>query len=265
VLPALLPVSGVAMAVREPTGDDEVYLVETRLPPLPALLGLACRVTSAVSGGPLDWPRLPAADLAVAALVIRRSLLGDWIRAEARCSEPDCRELIDVSFSSGDYLRYHQPRLARGVVAAPESGWYTFAGTAVLFRVPTVADLLGLADEPDAADASGAEDRLAGRCVKAAGISRGLARRLDRAFVALAPDLDDLVGGHCPACGRDVMLRFDPLGYTLAELRDAFSGVYLQAHALASAYGWPEEAILGLPRGRRRRYASIIASEQALP
>ena len=44
-------------------------------------------------------------------------------------------------------------------------------------------------------------------------------------------------------------MRFDPLAYTLAELRNAFSGIHLETHALAAAYGWPEEAILALPRG----------------
>jgi hypothetical protein len=53
-------------------------------------------------------------------------------------------------------------------------------------------------------------------------------------------------------------MRFDPLTYTLTELRNAFSGIHLESHALAAAYGWPEEAILALPRTRRRHYASII-------
>ena len=58
------------------------------------------------------------------------------------------------------------------------------------------------------------------------------------------------------------MMRFDPLAYMLAELRQAFSGIHREAHELAAAYGWPEGAILALPRSRRRRYASIIADER---
>jgi hypothetical protein len=56
--------------------------------------------------------------------------------------------------------------------------------------------------------------------------------------------------------------RMTALAYTLAELRQAFSGIHLEAHALAAAYGWPETAILALPRSRRRRYASMIADER---
>jgi hypothetical protein len=234
------------MAVREPTGEDEVYLVETALPPLPALLGLARRATSGAAGEPLDWPGLPVTDLAAAALLIRHRWLGDGIRTEATCPHPDCRELIDVGFSTADYLRHHRPRLTRGVL-----------------HVPTVADLLEVGAGPLAGDDAVA-NLLTRRCVAAAEISRALARRLDRAFSGVAPSLDDLVGGSCPECGHAVTLRFEPLAYTLAELRDAFSGIYLQTHALASAYGWPEEAILALPRGRRIRYASIIASQRAV-
>jgi hypothetical protein len=93
-------------------------------------------------------------------------------------------------------------------------------------------------------------------------LSRALARRLDRALTALAPSLDGLVGGNCPACGHEVALRFDPLAYTLAELRHAFSAIHLETHSLASAYGWPEETILALPRDRRRRYAAFVVGER---
>jgi hypothetical protein len=252
----LLPVSGLALAVREPTGEDELYLVETTLAPLPALLELARRVTSTTAGGPLDWARLPATDLDAAALVIRRSWIGEVIRTDASCPGPGCGERIDVSFGIEDYLQHHRPRRPRGLTEAPGEGWFTLAGETVRFRLPTVADLLATATGDRPAEA------LSGRCVDAPEISRALARRLDRALSALAPSLDDLLGGRCPACGHEVTMRFDPLVYTLAELRNAFSGIYLETHALATAYGWPEETILALPRGRRRRYASFIADER---
>lgn len=252
----MLPVSGITLAVREPTGADELYVVETALPPSAALTGLAHRVTSTAAGDPIDWAGLPAADLAAAALLIRRSWLGEAIRTDTECPEAGCRERIDVSFGVGSYLAHHRPRRPRGVLAAEEAGWFTLAETAVRFRIPTVADLL-------AAESNGRPaDTLLGRCVDAPETSRALARRLDRALGRLAPTLNDLLGGTCPACGRDVTMRFDPLGYVLAELRNAFSGVLVEAHTLAFAYGWPEGAILALPRGRRQRYASYIADER---
>ena len=251
----MLPVSGMALAVREPTGEDEFFVVETAAAPLPAMLGLARRVASTATGDPPDWSSLPAADLDAAALVIRQSWIGDAIRTDARCTGPDCQERIDVSFGIEDYISHHRPRRPRNVTDAADEGWFSLAGAAVCFRIPTVADLLAAVsgDRPP--------EILSGRCVDAAEISQALARRLDRALSALAPSLDDLLGGSCPACGHEVTMRFDPLAYTLAELRNAFSGIHRETHALAAAYGWPEEAILALPRARRRRYASIIADE----
>ncbi len=57
----MLPVSGTALTVREPTGEDEIYLVETALAPSAAFLGLAERVATTAAGDPVDWPGLPAA------------------------------------------------------------------------------------------------------------------------------------------------------------------------------------------------------------
>jgi hypothetical protein len=252
----LLPVSGAALQVLEPTGEDELYLVETPLPPLPALAGLAGRVTRGPAGDPLDWPSLCAADLTAAVLEIRRSWIGDVISTDTRCPDPDCRDRIDVSFSIADYIRHHRPRRPRGLIQAPDQDWFALTGAPVRFRLPTVADLLAVASQDRPAEL------LSYRCIDAGELPRALARRLDRAFAALAPSLEDDLGGICPACGNQVTMHFDPLTYTLAELRSAFWGIHLETHALAAAYGWPEQAILALPRARRRRYASIIADER---
>jgi len=254
----VLPVSGVVLSVREPTGEDELFLVETTLAPLPAFLELARRVGRTAAGDPLDWTSLSASDIGAGALVIRRSWLGDAIRTDTTCPDPGCRERIDVSFGIEAYIEHHRPRRPRGVTKGPGEGWFELAGAPVRFAIPTVADLL------EAASASAPADTLSARCVDAAQVSPALARRLDRALAALAPSLDDVLGGSCPACGHEVTMRFDPLAYTLTELQAAFSGIYLETHALAAAYGWPEREILALPRTRRRRYASIVVDERSL-
>lgn len=253
----MLPVSGIELVVREPTGQDELYVVEATLSPVAALLGLAARVARTAAGAEVDWAGLPVADLDAAALTIRQTWIGDAISADARCQEPGCGERIDVAFGIGDYLRYHSPRRPRGARETGDLGWFALTGTDVRFRIPTIGDLLAAQTQREP------EIALASLCVEPADVSRAVARRLDRALSALAPSLNDLVGGGCPACGRSVALRFDPVGYTLADLRSAFAGVHWQTHAIAAAYGWPEDAILALPRGRRVRYASIIAEERS--
>jgi hypothetical protein len=260
-----------ALAVREPLGDDELYMAGTTAPPFLALLRLAQRAVSTAGGGQVDWAGLPATDLDATALIIRQAWLGNTISTDSKCPDPDCPERIDVSFRIADYVEHHQPRRRRGITGPDDEGWFTLAvparphgpaeapGPAVRFRIPTVADLL-------AAQSAGrsAADVLSARCVEAPGISQRLAKRLDRALSTVAPSLNDLVGGTCPACGQQVTLRFDPASYVLADLRQAFSGIHADVHAIAATYGWSEQAILALPRLRRRQYVALIAAQRAV-
>jgi hypothetical protein len=243
-----------AIDVREPVGDDELFLLETRLMPAAALVALAERVAT-VDGRPPDWDQVAAAQLGAVALAIRRAWIGDRIISEGRCPEPGCAERVDVSFSSATYLAHHRPRRPRNV-SVSEDGRYRVAGSPVRFRIPSVADLLAAGESAEPAGV------LASRCLEAAGLPTRPARAVDRALAALAPSLEGLVGGHCPECGAEVALRFDPLTYTMLELRDAFAGIYGETHALASAYGWPEETILRQPRSRRQRYAAMVFEDR---
>lgn len=253
----MLPVSGLTVIVREPTGVDEVSVVESALRGLPAMLDLARRVVTLTDGGPVDWDALPATDLVAVSLMIRRAWIGELITTEGNCPGAGCGERFDISFPVSSYLADHRPRHPRGVSQHSAAGWYLLPRSEVRFRIPTVADALAAAVARDPAG------ELASRCVDPPGGDAALARRIDRALSALAPGLDGLVGGSCPACGTALTLTFDPLLYTLSELRDTFRSVYDQTHALAVAYGWTEHAVLAMPRSRRGRYASLIARDHA--
>jgi hypothetical protein len=246
---------GPAIEVREPTGLDELLLLETRLPPAAALAALCDRVAT-VHGRSLDWQQVAATQLGAVALAVRRAWIGDRVLSEGRCPDPECGERVDVSFSGLTYLAHYQPGRPRNVRAG-DDGWFQLASASVRFRIPSVADLLAaeVSEEPAAA--------LAARCLVPEQLPARTARAVDRALTVLAPSLEGLIGGHCPACGADVTMRFDPLTYTLLELRDSFAGIYRETHALASTYGWQEETILSQPRSRRRRYAELVFESQA--
>jgi hypothetical protein len=255
----LLPVSRLKLTLREPTGEDELFVVETRLRPLPAAFELVQRVAvHAEHERRVDWDDLAVSDLQALVLHLRQAWLGDAVWADTDCPAAGCGERIDVSFGIHDYLTHHRPRTPRGLVPSPDGPWYELAGAPVRFRLPTVGDLLA-ATNADRGTAS-----LTERCVEPAELSPALARRVDRALSALAPSLDGLVGGTCPACARELTLRFEPISYVLAELRQAFADVVTETHALASAYGWSEAVILALPRRRRRRYAALVAEERSV-
>jgi hypothetical protein len=244
-----------AIDVREPVGDDELFLLETSLPPARALVALAERVAT-IAGHPPDWDHVAAARLGAVAIAIRRAWIGDRIISDGQCPDHSCAERVDVSFSSQTYLDHHRSRRPRNVSVC-DDGWYRLAGRPVRFRIPSVADLFSADEDAEPAAV------LASRCLQPTELPAGAARAVDRAMAALAPSLDGLVGGHCPACGSEVALRFDPLTYTVLELRDAFAGIYRETHALASAYGWSEETILRQPRSRRKCYAAMIFDDSS--
>jgi hypothetical protein len=241
-----------ALDVREPTGEDELFVLETPLSPVRTMVELGNRVASVSNRGPLDWARLPAASLGAVALGIRRAWVGERVVSEGTCTGVGCGERFDVSLTVSAYLAHHRPRRPRAVSPAPEAGWYSLERTMTRFRVPTVADLLVAMDDARPGLA------ITSACVDPPDVTAGIARRIDRALGALSPSLDGLVGGACPSCGTAVTLSFDPVSYTLAELRGMFAGIYQETHALASAYGWDEGIILRLPRGRRRRYWRMV-------
>jgi hypothetical protein len=257
-------------APREPTGEDELFVLEYRGHPVAAVLGLAFRLWSpppasgsavtAAAGLPACPPsyrQLPAVYAGAIALQLRRDWLGDLVRTDAVCAAPQCGKRVDVAFSIGDYLHHHRPRAFRGVIAEPgEDGWLALSGTEVQFRVPTIGDLMTALTEADP------EAMLARRCVRPDQVPAAVARRIDRALAALAPSLASEVGGRCAECGRPISLRFDPVSYALAELREAAAGVHEQVWLLASAFGWREAEILRMPRHRRAIYAEMAERDR---
>lgn len=249
----VLPVSGTKVLLHEPTGDDELLVLEGTGSSVTTLVALAESMASDLEGGVIDWPALPATELGAIALLIRGIWLGDTIRTAALCSDVACDQRIDVSFNIPEYLDHHRGRRFRGLIEC-EPGWFTFANTDVRFRIPTIADLFDAltSQHPETIDA---------RCIQPANPSKSLANRIDRALDALAPRLDGELIGDCPSCGRNVALHFEPTTYVLEELRDASGGLFGQVHELASSYHWSEQAILALGRRRRHNYVAMIRSE----
>jgi hypothetical protein len=252
----VLPASGLALHLREPTGDDELFLLSGGPPPA-TMLELASRLGRDLSGRSIDWLELPAVDLGGVALLIRSAWIGERIHTETLCPERGCAEPIDVSFLISDYLSHHRPRPPRGVVAQ-DDGWFGLAGLGVSFRVPTIGDtVVAMGEQRE-------DEWLAGRCIRPADPNAAARLRVERALERIAPRLDDHVSGRCPACGTDVELFFDPVSYVAAELRDVSAGLFADVHELAFAYRWSEASILSLDRRRRHSYVAMVRGELAL-
>ncbi|HET9080132.1 MAG TPA: hypothetical protein VFO01_06410 [Trebonia sp.] len=253
----MLPASGLTLHVREATGADELIVLEPGWSPVATLITLASRLATDAQGRTPAWEELPAADAGAIALTIRQAWLGERISTDARCLRPGCLERMDIAFVIPAYLAHHRRRPYAGMRPGQDAGWFELGAAPVSFRLPTIGDLRAAMASADP------EHCLRERCVRPATVPAATARRVSRAMIALAPSLSGTVTVCCPACGDSSQLRFDPVSYSLTELREAAAGLYEEVHLLASAFRWPEDAILALPRSRRARYAELIRRDRA--
>lgn len=241
-----LPVSGMAIRLREPDGHDALMLARPGLSGLDLAVAVLDRLAPPEDGG--LWDDLPRADVDPACLAIRQAMVGERIVAEIGCTK--CGGKGDMTFAVGPYLAAHRPRLPRGVRAG-EGRWLHCDGAR--FRAPTVGEVRAAARAGGAlaAQAQALED-VSIEADDAAG-----QRRARRALAAAAPMLPGPVTGACPQCRAAIDAWFDPAAFVLAELAQAMAGVFEEVDQIAARYGWPEAAILDLPGWRRQRYAAL--------
>ncbi|HKH83994.1 MAG TPA: hypothetical protein VKA25_09945 [Gemmatimonadales bacterium] len=252
-----LPVSRLEVEVLPPRGTDDVFLLEA--PSLDARLALALlsRLVCPTDGTEVRWGALTLTDLDAVLLVLRRKIIGDWIRTDTLCPTQGCGARINVSFQISHYLEHHRPRPARNVELADE-GWYHLRGTPVSFRLPQGDDLVAVAGSP------APKRSLALRCIRPAELKWPLLGRVERAMEALAPNLAGDMQGLCPECAAEVDLYFDPQWFALHELLDRAAFIYEDVHLLAYHYHWSQEEILELPSHRRMQYTDMIRRERSV-
>jgi hypothetical protein len=251
-----LPVSGMRVSFRPPTGREDLLLRESRLPALALGQRLVTRLARTDDGAPVDAAGLSVTDFEALLLAIRQSVLGDVIRAEAICQVPDCRARADVSFRISDYLASHAGRTPRGIESHGE-GWFRLTGKDLRFRLPTGADLLAIEHEP------APYRTLVRRCIDPPDAPENLRRRAESAMGALAPALSRKLPAECPECHAPLNVYFEATSFVLREVCARAAGIYQDVHLLALHYGWPEEKILALPQSRRTEYVELLRNQGA--
>jgi hypothetical protein len=187
-------------------------------------------------------------------LELHASRFGRRLEAVTSCSA--CGELLELAL---DVEALQPRRLGNRRVGA--------VGFEIEFRLPTADDLAAITRESDAA---GARAALVERCVVAAwrgGEPIGARALPDEAVAALADGMAeaDPLGGsrialECPACGERSEPAFDVAWFVGGALSTEAARIAGEVHALASAYGWTEDTILGLPRARRHRYLELVGA-----
>ncbi|MFU8874996.1 hypothetical protein [Micromonospora sp. SL4-19] len=134
----------------------------------------------------------------------------------------------------------------------------------VRFRLPTVADLEVLAGSSYAAGIQ----RLAARtCLESDPPSLGAAdlARLAQEWEALDPAGSIRVDLNCAECARPIAANVDPAEFVARDLDRTVESLLREVDVIARAYGWSEDAILGLAAERRRWYVELIGFSPRSP
>jgi hypothetical protein len=251
----VLPVSGLCVILREPTGWEDLLLAEGRADDPALALALAQRLGRAEPD--CDWAELPVHDIDTLIARLRQALIGDRVIADTTCGAAACGQRVDLSFDLGAYLAHHRPHAPRGRGWAAKAdhdatGWYCLTAPAAAmarFRLPTLGDQMAVDGVVDQAAL------LAQRCIAPAGMPGRLVRRVEAAMQAMAPVLAGPLQGQCPECGASIQAWFNLRLYCLSELSLRARYVLDDIDILAERYHWSERAILRLPRARREHYA----------
>lgn len=244
-----LPVSGLDVDLRPPNGADDLLVLEAGATDMGLALALLARLGARRDGSSFEPAELPIPDVDALVLRLRQRLLGDLVSAEEVCAAPGCHARVDITFSIEAYLAHHRP--APPALPGGEDGWHRLSDAEVEFRLPRAADQLAIARDAAPAHA------LLALCVRPPEIPAAVRERVEAAMEAMAPSLYSELAGVCPQCGATVTATFDPIQYTLREMRDRSALLYEEVSAIAHFLHWSEAEILALPAARRARYADL--------
>jgi hypothetical protein len=251
----VMPVSGVRVMLRQPTGIEDLLLSDHRRDDPAVVLRLVERLGQADIE--VDWGGFPVTDIDTLILRLRQFVLGNVLSSSLTCAARDCGSRVEISFGIDSYLAHHRPhkgalvRRSWGVAVPEQDGWYRLTGddhSTTTFRLPTLRDQIavaGLSDGPEL---------LAQRCIRSDERSARISARIDAAMSAYAPPLAGPLLGRCPDCGTEITARFEAREYCLQEFASRARFVYDDIDTLAERYHWSERAILAMPQARRVRY-----------
>jgi hypothetical protein len=209
-------------------------------------------------GAAEDPSRLDLAERDRRLLVLRETLFGAQMRVYAQCPRCaaeleytlDTRALRDAIKSSGrDALR------AR------------FGEVAMRLRLPDSRDLAAVAMADDADEA---RRTLVRRCMASVGegdsdmsevpIDEGALAAAGECLSMAMRDAEVTVGLLCADCGDESVAVVDVGEFLWEEIDRLARRLIGEVHAIASAYHWTEQEILGLSPVRRRMYLEMLGA-----
>jgi hypothetical protein len=156
--------------------------------------------------------------------------------------------------------------LSRGSIP-PEICSVEHAGLRIQFRLPTTLDLVEASANTD--EVAVLRKLLFERCLvsmealptRADGrneIIDELVTAVGEKMAELDPQANLHIESACPACGQASRSPFDIATFLWMEIHSWVARLLREVHALASAFGWSEAAILELSPVRRRAYLDLV-------
>jgi hypothetical protein len=244
-----------SISVRGLTGEDEAAFAEeaARGGPVLGLIATLAARAGLRDGGPITDPgALTIGEAQAAALRLRAASIEGPVRAGFCCTA--CGERLELPLDARALIVAEA-----GVPAALEIG-----GLLLAFRPATVADVLAAADTPTPGVA------LLSRCVTArdaagapvdvATLPASVADAAAAHLLALDAQAETMLACACPGCGAALEAVFDAAQFLAAELATGTHTLFVDVLAIAARTGWTEQAILAMPRQRRRGYAAALGA-----
>jgi hypothetical protein len=247
-----------SISVRGLTGEDEAVFAEEAArgaPVLSLIATLAARASLRDGEVIADPAGLTIGEAQAVALRLRAASLEGPVRAGFSCTA--CGERLELPLD---------PR----ALLVPPSGVpdrITVDGFTLSFRAATVADVLAAAEVADGRDGGlallascvSASDP-SGAVVQVAALPEAVADAAAAHLLALDAQAETLLACACPACGAALEAVFDPAQFLAAELTTGTHTLFVDVLAIAARTGWTEQAILAMPRQRRRGYAAALGA-----
>ena len=244
------------VGLRRLSGREEDWLA--RRPGIPNAVAITELIAACVDPDDLPMPprqfarQLLIGDRDRLMLELRRITLGDIVAAVYDC--PSCGSKMDVTLDLAETPVHGalQTQLAFELTLD--------GGRIVRFRLPNGGDqeaVAGMAID-DAVNA------LLDRCLIDDGgreWSESDRQAISDEMERIAPNVEIELDLECPECAHHFSVEFDLASFFFAELLASQKTLLREVHHLAFHYGWSEEAILALDRGRRRAYLSLLADE----
>ncbi|WP_144183060.1 hypothetical protein [Elioraea rosea] len=245
-----------AIAIRALTGEDEAGFAEeaARGTPVLGLLAFLADRLGATDGSHGDAAAsLTAGEAQALALRLRAAVLDGPMRVAFSCTM--CGEKLDLALDPLSLL----------VSGEGGSRTRTIGAFRLTFQPIAVADILaaGAAATPREAALT-----VLDRCVSAtdaqdaaiapSDLPEDVLEEAAAHLLALEPQAETVIACACPTCNAALEAVLDPAQILAAELSAQARGVYAEVLAIASRTGWSEQAILSMPRLRRRGYAAAL-------